>query len=43
MEATKTELAEKIRESAVSVLPILILVGLLCLFLTPIWRFSSAR
>ena len=35
MEATKTELAEKIRESAVSVLPILILVGLLCLFLTP--------
>ena len=35
MEATKTELAEKIRESAVSVLPILILVSLLCLFLTP--------
>ena len=35
MEATKTELTEKIRESAVSVLPILILVGLLCLFLTP--------
>ena len=35
MEATKTELAEKIRESAVSVLPILILVGLLCRFLTP--------
>ena len=32
MEATKTELAEKIRESAVSVLPILSLV---CLFLTP--------
>ena len=35
MEATKTELAEKIRESAVSVLSILILVSLLCLFLTP--------
>ena len=35
MEATKTELAEKIRESAISVLPILILVSLLCLFLTP--------
>lgn len=35
MEATKTELAEKIRESAVSVLPILIIVSLLCLFLTP--------
>lgn len=35
MEATKTELAEKIRESAVSVLPILILISLLCLFLTP--------
>ena len=33
MDATKTELAEKIRESAVSVLPILILVSLLCLFL----------
>ena len=34
-EKTKTALAEKIRESTVSVLPIIIIVSLLCLFAVP--------
>ena len=35
MEKTRTLLTEKIRESLVSVLPIIIIVTLLCLFLVP--------
>ena len=34
-EKTRTLLAEKIRESLVSVLPIIVIVTLLCLFLVP--------
>src|SRR5574344_2431008 len=34
-EQTRTLLAEKIRESLVSVLPIIVIVTLLCLFLVP--------